>query len=53
MYKFIFRLQDGAKRFIENVEFDFVQSIWDNIDIYCIMFESESNKVKSVMQVKM
>ena len=53
MYKFIFRLQDGSKYELKNVESIFVSTIWEKLDEFCMMFESESNKVKSVMQVEM
>ena len=53
MYKFIFRMTDNTKYIIDNIQEGFENAIWDNLDEYCMMFESESNKVKSVMQVAM
>ena len=53
MYKFIFRMTDGSKFVLNNIKSGFENSIWENLDEYCMMFESTSNKVKSVMQVKM
>ena len=53
MFKFIFRMTDGSRYELKDIEPGFEYVIWKKIDEYCMMFESESNKVKTVMQVKM
>ena len=53
MFKFIFRMTDGSKYELNNIELGFESAIWNQLEEYCMMFETETNKVKSVMQVKM
>jgi len=53
MFKFIFRMTDGSKYELKDIEPGFESAIWENLDEYCMMFESETNKVKSVMQKAM
>lgn len=52
MFKFIFRMSDGSKNVMNNVPEGFDRAIWDQLDEYCAMFESDTKKVVSVMQVK-
>ena len=52
MFKFIFRLNDGSKYIMKGVPSDFVYAIWDSLDEYCAIYESDTKKVVSVMQVK-
>lgn len=50
MFNFIFKMNDGSKYIMKNVPEDFTSAIWDNLDGYCSMFESETKKVRSVIQ---
>lgn len=50
MFNFIFKLTDGSSYIIKNVPAEFTSAIWEQIDEYCSMFESESVKVRSVIQ---
>lgn len=50
MSNFIFKLTDGSSYTIHNVPEDFTSAIWDKIDEYCSMFESDTKKVRSVIQ---
>ena len=50
MFNFIFKMNDGSSYIIHNVPEDFTSGIWDKIDEYCSMFETETKKVRSVVQ---
>ena len=49
-FNFNFKLTDGSSYIIKDVPEGFDKAIWDNIDEYCSMFESETKKVRSVIQ---
>ena len=50
MSNFIFKLTDGSCYTMNNVPEDFASAIWDEINSYCELFESETKKVRSVIQ---
>ena len=52
MYNFIFRLNDGSRYIMKGVPNDFVDAIWNDLEEYCEIYESDTKKVVSVMQVK-
>ena len=49
MFEFIFRMTDNSKFVINNVAEEFVDAIWDQLDSYCAIFETETKKVKTVL----
>ncbi len=51
-FNFKFKLTDGSSYIIKNVPEGFDKAIWKHVDEYCLMFESDVKKVKSVVQVE-
>lgn len=49
-FNFVFKLTDGSSYIIKDVPEDFTSAIWEQVDEYCSMFESETKKVRSVIQ---
>ena len=50
MVKFIFRRNDGKVFEMNSIHSDMAEAIWDSIDEYCEIFESETTKIVSVTQ---
>ena len=50
MVKFIFKRTDGSAYTMKNIPAEMADAIWDNIESYCSMFESETVKVRTVIQ---
>ncbi len=50
MFDFVFKMTNGSSYTIHNVPEDFTSGIWEKIDEYCSMFETETKKVRSVIQ---
>lgn len=49
-YDFTFSLTDGSSYTINDVPEELTGAIWNQLGEYCSMFESETKKVKSVIQ---
>ena len=49
-FNFVFKLTDGSSYIIKNVPEGFDKAIWEQVDEYCSMFESETTKVRSIIQ---
>lgn len=45
-----FKRTDGSSYTMKNIPDDMADAIWDNIESYCSMFESETVKVRTVIQ---
>lgn len=50
MFRFIFKMSNGKKYIINNVQEGFENAIWEQLDSYCAMFETDDKKVVSVRQ---
>lgn len=45
-----FKRTDGSSYTMKNIPDDMAPAIWDEIDSYCELFESETIKVRTVIQ---
>lgn len=50
MTQMVFKRTDGSSYTMKNIPDDMAAAIWDEIDSYCELFESETIKVRTVIQ---